>query len=747
MRHLESFILLLSFSALVASCSDVENEGGASGRTSLSINAAIGSRAADNAWQAGDAIGVMMLEAGSAVPAQGGTNYKYVTAAGDGTFAAADKENTAWYPKDGSEVDVVAYYPYMGGMDATSLSVAVNVKQQDNLPAIDLMTCGRVAGLSSKKPDAKLAFRHRLSKLVVKVKVDKALGDLSLEGAGAVLSGTPVTATWNLLEDKLAGVGEATDISLPLSASGTVATAIVLPVAATGKSIAVKLADGTSFVAAIGDELAFQSGTVNTCTMTLRPHAADISVSVAPWSDGVDAEMRAVSLDIPSYSVASEVTSLTLVKITEGEDTPAEVSYEYSGGEWTASPEPYYVEDILPTDRFYAYTSSGEKDEATGLTDCLGTEWASLTDNALSLNFKHLLTQLKVNVKSEDATLELAGATVATPSLISSFKLGVNDKGACVVPGSDKKVYEGLAVGSSCLMVPQDASGDYVVTLEDGSTFSTVVSGFTLAAGKLNTLTLTLVPYSPGGDVTVGDVTVSAWETGEVVDIAPGTISGITESGVLEVMDMGSKVSGFYPIIYADGKAGFGTITSPLKWSEDPFDVTYWASFNPDAEVAVGSNQQKDYLIGAVECPWGTPPAFKLYHKMGRITVTLTSSDGTYDGQALKEAVLTTQRSCKYILEGSQIEKVTSEESTVTFTNNDNGTYTATLYPQTLSELTLTISGKTYILKQEMKLIDRKVYKLSADIGHTVNVSAVTVVDWGEIDGGDGTFTEDNTID
>ena len=741
MRHLTSFILLLFFADILTSCSDVENEGGAMEGAALSIHAGIGSRAVDNTWQANDAIGVVLLNAESTTPATGGVNYNYVTTAGDGAFAPANKENTAWYPKDGSEVDLLAYYPYTAQLDASSLSFPVNVKLQDNLPAIDLMTCGRVAGLSIRNADAKLTFEHRLSKLILKVKTDEALEGVSLVGASAVLSGTPATATWNLLEDKLADEGEATEISLPLSASGDLATAIVLPVAAgSGKSITVTLADGTAFTAPIGDNLAFQSGMVNTCTMTLRPSAANIVATITPWADGASVEMDAVSINVSANEGTPEVTSLVLVKNTEGKPLE-EVTYEYDKGEWTATPDPYYAEDILSSDRFYAYSIPEEKDSNTGLSDCMGTALVSMKDNAVALNFKHLLTQLKFTVKTDDVDLDLTGATIAAPVLYKDYELAVEDNGVVANVGSTKDSYGNLPVGVSCLMVPQDASGKYVVTLKDKTQFSVEVPEFALVAGELNTLIIKV-----SGKVAIGSVTVTPWETGKVVEIAPGTIEGITESGTLKLKLTDGSGMGLYPIVYKEGTATFDVAEvngySPMSWWEDQTSKKCSALFRPDAFI-LGANQEEDALMteDEVELQWGVSPAFELKHVMGRITVTLTSSDGTYAEAQLKGAELTTMRATKFdywYWEGRTIAE--NVEKKVTFLNNENKSYTATLYPQSLEELQLTIAGKTYTLKQKITLAAGKIYQLKADIGHQVTISEVTVADWEIVNGGEGTF-------
>lgn len=743
MRHLTSLIALSAFTVFLASCSDTENSWKDLSGTSLTIHADIGSRAVDNTWQAGDAIGVLMLNAGTTTPAGKVLNYKYITSAGDGAFTAIDKENIAWYPQDGAEVDLLAYYPFTAKLEAASLSLPVDVTSQDNLPAIDLMTSTPVTGLSIKKPDAQLTFAHKLSKLILKVKADKALGDVALAGACAVLSGTPATATYSLLEDKLTGEGEVTDINLPLSASGDVATAIVLPTpAGAGKSITVTLANGSIFTAQIPSDLAFQSGTVNTCTMTLYPSEARLTATILPWTDGIEAELETLKLNVPTEEGVPAVTSFTLVRLTDG-SSPIEVKYTFVDGDWTADPSPFYVEDILSTDRFGAIHTPAEADAdtVTQLLDYMSAGTVAYANDAVSLNFKHLMTQLKFVVKSEGGKI-LEGAAVTTPALKTEVDVKMTtEEGYFIEPKATSAVYEEMPAGTSYLMVPQEASGTYVVKLKGGQKFSTEVKNFTLEAGKLNTLTFKVSAVN----VVIDQVTVNDWELGKEVVIGEGAIYNITENGTLTVFNEGTQKSGTYPVVYANGKASFGTGGTPLEWGDDKgTKVPLKALFEPTAP-AVG-NQEKDFLYTKTSVAWGVPPSLELAHAMGRIRLSLTSSDGTYKDEDLKGAALTTERAYKSkIVNDCTLEQdnnVAEAEKTVTFTNKKDKTYMATLYPQTISKLQLTIAGKTYTLEKTMALEAGKIYNLKADIGHNITVSDITVVDWKEVDGGNGTFTE-----
>lgn len=349
MKHYQLLTAALAFTAVLAACSDNENEPGADNgdavRTPLNITAAIGqsdgsaaigrsagsavigtidgtaatradgsavigttdgsaaTRAADAAWQTNDAIGIVMLDAGTANLTDGKANYKYQTAAANGAFTPADDANTAYLPDgEGAAVDVLAYYPYTEVVTPQSLVVPVDVSSQQSPAAIDLMTAEKATGITVDKPTVALTFSHRLCKLVLTVTNET---DLALTDATAKLTGTPVKGSYNLAADALTteatdgddATPAATDLALVMTADGTGATAIVMPAAASaGRTIVLTLADGSkSFTLTLPDK-PLEAGTVNTFNATLKkgdPEEPEpivlvltgAGVTINPWNE------------------------------------------------------------------------------------------------------------------------------------------------------------------------------------------------------------------------------------------------------------------------------------------------------------------------------------------------------------------------------------------------------------------------------------------------------------------------------
>lgn len=274
---------------------------------SLGTSATASTRAADDAWQQDDAIGLVLLKSGTTTLSDGQTNYRYMTD-GTGTFTPADAANTAYFPAaDGSKVDILAYYPYTRAVTPTSLTVPIDLSSQAVPAAIDLMTADPASRISAQKPQVDLAFAHRLCKLVLKLAKDPAFADLNLVGARAVLRGTPVRGTWDLIAATLTPSAETAALPLTLSADGTLATAIVMPGAATsGRSITVTTAGGRSLTTQLPADFAFAPGTQNEYSVTLAPTGLVLgNVTITPWTDGVHASGQAKTdgITLPSSTL------------------------------------------------------------------------------------------------------------------------------------------------------------------------------------------------------------------------------------------------------------------------------------------------------------------------------------------------------------------------------------------------------------------------------------------------------------
>lgn len=190
------------------------------------IGAAVSTRATGTAWDAGDAIGVYALTANQTLPSgiyDGKANVKYTTP-GDGVFTGATTVIT--FPDEG-DLDFIAYYPYQESI--TDFTYTINVADQSNPAAIDLLYSNNAKGANKSTPSVDLGFKHQLSLLVLNI----AAGDgvESLNGLTASVSDLKTDGTFSLADGTITTGSTSNTITPVVSASGTsgTVTAILVP--------------------------------------------------------------------------------------------------------------------------------------------------------------------------------------------------------------------------------------------------------------------------------------------------------------------------------------------------------------------------------------------------------------------------------------------------------------------------------------------------------------------------------------
>lgn len=197
MKKNTCFVMLAAL--MMAGCSnEIEEQVMDSRRVPLQINGDINmlmTRAADDHWDDNDAIGVYMVNAENSI-VRNVSNYRYtvVTGGQNGTFIPADENNTAYFPEDGTAVNVVAYYP-QGNVVENKLSL--DLANQGEQPKIDLMSA-KAENASKSSPTVNLGFKHRLTKLFFEIE-----GDVNTDGIYAAIGNQYTDIQYDILSDKL----------------------------------------------------------------------------------------------------------------------------------------------------------------------------------------------------------------------------------------------------------------------------------------------------------------------------------------------------------------------------------------------------------------------------------------------------------------------------------------------------------------------------------------------------------------
>ena len=512
--------VIISIITLVG-CTTSDNENDPNGnRTELSITAGIATtRSAYSQWKNSDNIGLILFDHATTNIYDGKTNFRYITTEGSSIFNADGEANKAYLPSGGKQADLVAYYPYSDQVSLSNLNIPVNVSSQNNLSAIDLMASEKVNGLSASNNTAAVTFSHKLCKLIFKVLKDSTSSDIDLSGSTVVLKGTKVNATWNLTTSTLTQDGNASDISLPMNADGTEATAIVLPTAAgSGVSFTLTTKDGHSYTTSLNSTFALEAGTNNIFTMTIHRHTAAISTSVLPWITGIETG-EATQLDVitgSSITLPTGEKGTFYISTVENANTLTGI-YDWNKSSLTAS-SPIYWEQLsqsshifkasfIPSDN--APAGNLEKDYLTATSQSTGF------GDLISLQMKHAMAAITVNLSSSNTNNDTISSNLFTSeelkSAIISFVSTMQSKvdyttGEVSIESSSPAktvtlpLYDASKATFTGMTAPQTLSSINIMI--NGKSY-TLNKNITLAAGTSNQLTLNITKSSLGMNATI----------------------------------------------------------------------------------------------------------------------------------------------------------------------------------------------------------------------------------------------------
>ena len=277
-----SLSALLALTLSLTGCSNDENLPGGEndGRVAIRVSSNIdvtdgaskpGTRAANDAWEANDAIGIFMLNGSTADTY---STIAYTTADGNGTFAP--QGTTIYLPVDGTSRDFVAYYPHQGGMAGSSYTV--DLSDQSNQSAIDLMssekengTNSTVKGITKSAPAVKFRFHHRLCKLRLSIKAGTGTFDVVTSGA--------VTATEE---------GNQT-VTLKTAADGQTSEAIVMPSDGfSGMALTFATTNSGTYKWDVSSTSAtkFEAGKVYKFNITINKTGINVTATIEDWGAG-----------------------------------------------------------------------------------------------------------------------------------------------------------------------------------------------------------------------------------------------------------------------------------------------------------------------------------------------------------------------------------------------------------------------------------------------------------------------------
>lgn len=307
MRRNRPNIFMAAALLLLAACGN-DNEGTATpegdGRVALQVTGGIMTRAYDNIWENGDAIGIYMLKTGTATVSEGADNRKYTTTGGGNAFTTTAGQ-TVYFPIDNSKVDFTAYYPYRQTLDNGAF--ALDVSTQANLPAIDLMTAA-VASTEAEPLDKnhyKVQFRfyHRLTKLELNISTGRGITPDDLKGLKVEITGQRTSGSYDPQFEAFGVDSEPVrTVELNTNADGTLAQAILLPttaadginpIVAEREFVFTLKTTGEVFHWAIPDGKGFERGDKNIYDITINRSGVEVSAKIEKWNEVDNGEIEA----------------------------------------------------------------------------------------------------------------------------------------------------------------------------------------------------------------------------------------------------------------------------------------------------------------------------------------------------------------------------------------------------------------------------------------------------------------------
>lgn len=264
---------------------------------SANINGAVQTRAANDAWSPGDEIGVYMVKSNTTDVVENALNKKYTTSAGNGNFSAST-DDMIFYPKDGSQVDFVAYYPYRASL-ITLGSYNVDVSDQSDQEAIDLLYAkadNEGAGYDNSRISAvELEFRHQLSRLKLIVKTpapELGISEDDLSNMTAEVSGLKTKAIFSLASATFREESTPTPIPLRMVTGGSLYDAIILPDDIADGVVEVTFTAGTQTFVWDISAITYESGKSYTYNVTLvkKGVATGVVASIVDWEISDDSD-------------------------------------------------------------------------------------------------------------------------------------------------------------------------------------------------------------------------------------------------------------------------------------------------------------------------------------------------------------------------------------------------------------------------------------------------------------------------
>lgn len=288
---MKKILLLAAMAAMVACSKSVENAPATPEADKLPINISTTlTRATDAAFEAGDKVGIFVVNEPSSLAASG----NHVDNMGF-TYSGTWTPDTPIYWLDKStKADFYCYYPYAEGANTAAHAFATKADQSQlaNYKASEFLW-GKSAGIAPTEEAVGITVNHTFSNMVITLKPGDGFTAESLAAAtkSVKICGVKTGATIDLATGVATANGNATEVIPYLD--GAQYRALIVPQTTAGGALIVVTVNGTDYT--LSRAMTFKANKQHKFTVTLNKVNNGVNVGIGGWEEdeedyGGDAE-------------------------------------------------------------------------------------------------------------------------------------------------------------------------------------------------------------------------------------------------------------------------------------------------------------------------------------------------------------------------------------------------------------------------------------------------------------------------
>ena len=189
--------------AVLTACNNDENNvidtGSSQATFTAAIDGQVNTRAFDQTWEAGDAIGISGTSGSTTY-----TNVQYVTTGGNGNFTVGTQGNEIYYQDDNS-VTFTAYYPW-ANLAADATTITADTRAQASQSDFDFLWSRQTGSKAS--PNVQFIFAHKMAKLVLTIQKGNDVSYQEVQDAVLSLGGFKYSGTFNVTDGTTTATGD-----------------------------------------------------------------------------------------------------------------------------------------------------------------------------------------------------------------------------------------------------------------------------------------------------------------------------------------------------------------------------------------------------------------------------------------------------------------------------------------------------------------------------------------------------------